>query len=108
MRTPRFHTLCTLCKIAVLTACLAAPFLLGGCLGAFAENQARRQAARSADHYFREYAEPELQQYNHDPYAQQNTNQFRNEMADTIVRSGNPRQQTPVGVDDRGWLTDGW
>ncbi len=78
-----------------------------GCLGAFAENQARRQAARTADHYIREYAEPEVQAHaGEDPYAHGEWRQARNEVADTIVRTGNPRQQTRVGVDDRGWLTN--
>ncbi len=78
-----------------------------GCLGAFAENQARRQAARTADHYIREYAEPEVQAYaGEDPYAQDEWRQTRNDVADTIVRTGNPRQKTRVGVDDRGWLTN--
>ncbi len=77
-----------------------------GCLGEFAENQARRQAARTADHYIREYAEPEVQaQAGEDPYAQEEWRQARNKVADTIVRTGNPRQQTRVGVNDRGWLT---
>lgn len=95
-------------KLPILLLCLSAPLLLGGCLGSFAENQARRQAARSADHYFREYAEPELEHYaGGDPRFQQDMRQTRNEMADTIVRTGNPRQQAPVGVDDQGWLTNG-
>jgi hypothetical protein len=74
----------------VLALCLAAPVVLGGCLGSFASNQARRQAARTTDHYIREYADP----------------QTRNDVADTIVRTGNPRQKNRVGVDDKGWLTN--
>ncbi len=97
--------------LAVLALCLAAPLFLGGCLGSFASNQARRQAARTADHYIREYAEPELEEmYAGDPAAQQqfrdDFRQTRNNVADTIVRTGNPRQQNRVGVDDRGWLTN--
>lgn len=91
-----------------LAICISAPLLLGGCMGAFAENQARRQAARTADHYIREYAEPELNNYaGGDPAAHRDMQQFRNDVADTIVRTGNPRQHAPVGVDDRGWLTEG-
>lgn len=94
--------------LCLLAVCLIAPFFATGCLGSFAENQARRQAARSADYYVRNYAEPALeQQAAGDPYFQQDMRQARNDIADTIVRTGNPRQETPVGVDDRGWLTDG-
>lgn len=96
------------CLTLVIFLCIGAPFFLSGCLGSFAENQARRQAARSADHYIRQYAEPEINQYAaNDPALQQDMRQMRNDVADTIVRTGNPRQQTPVGVDDRGWLTNG-
>lgn len=85
---------------------IAAPIFLGGCLGSFASNQARRQAARSADHYVKEYVEPELDAaYGNDPQYREEFRQGRNDLADTIVRSGNPRQQGRVGVDDRGWLT---
>lgn len=73
-----------------------------GCLGRFAANQGRRQAARSADHYVRTYAEPETD----DPAARAEFRQTRNDIADTIVRTGNDRQTTRVGVDDRGWLTN--
>ncbi len=86
--------------------CLAVPVLCGGCLGAFAENQARRQAARSADHYIRKYAEPELEPaLSEDPELRRSYRQGRNDIADTVVRAGNPRQRGKVGVDDRGWLT---
>ncbi len=93
-------------KAAFALVCLAAPVLCGGCLGAFAENQARRQAARSADHYVRKYAEPELERgFSEDPNLRREYREGRNALADTIVRSGNPRQKGQVGVDDRGWLT---
>lgn len=93
-----------LCKLFGLLAVLAAPVVMGGCgVEDFAENQARRQAARSADYYFHHYAEPELQHYaGGDP---QDMRQLRNDMADTIVRTGNPNYSHPVGVNDRGWLT---
>ncbi len=98
-------------KLLTLAACVASAAALSGCLGSFAANQGRRQAARSADHYVKKYAEPEIQeQYADDPQAQaqarQDTRQARNDIADTIVRSGNERQKTRVGVDDRGWLTN--
>lgn len=94
----------------VVVLSLAVPALLSGCLGAFASNQARRQGARTADRYIREYAEPELEEmYADDPQArqqfQEDFRQTRNDVADTIVRSGNPRQQNRVGVGDNGWLT---
>lgn len=91
----------TATKAILLALCLAAPTLLTGCFGSFASNQARRQAARSADHYMREYAEPD------DPQARADFRQTRNDLADTIVSTGNERQQQKgqVGVDDRGWLT---
>ena len=91
--------------IAIL--CLAAVPALSGCLGRFAANQGRRQAARSADYYVRTYAEPEINEmYGNDPNTQQQTRQARNDIADTIVRSGNERQVNRVGVNDRGWLTE--
>lgn len=95
-------------KAAFFVLCLTAPLFLGGCLGSFASNQARRQAARTADHYVREYVEPEYNEYyGNDPQAQQSFRQGRNDLADTIVSTGNERQlrQGQVGVDDRGWLT---
>ena len=97
--------------IAVVIVCLASPLLLTGCLGRFASNQGRRQAARPSDHYIRKYAEPEIDEYYaDDPQAREearrNLHQDRNEVADTIVRSGNTRQKTRVGVNDRGWLTN--
>lgn len=96
------------CLAPVAFLCVFTPFLLCGCVGEFAENQARRQAARTADHYIHQYAEPEINDYaDNDPAFQHDMRQVRNDVADTIVRTGNPRQQTPVGVDDRGWLTDG-
>lgn len=84
---------------------------LSGCLGSFAANQGRRQAARSADYYARTYAAPAIDaRHADDPQAQeqaaQATRQARNDMADVIVRSGNERQKTRVGVDDQGWLTN--
>lgn len=98
-------------NLAAVIVCLATLSTLAGCLGAFASNQGRRQAARSADYYVKKYAEPELQEmYADDPAAQaqakQDTRQARNDLADTIVRTGNERQKTRVGVDDRGWLTN--
>ncbi len=97
-------------RLPIVLLCLSAPWLLGGCLGEFAGNQARRQAARSADKYIREYAEPELEElYADDPRAHQqfreDFRQSRNDVADTIVRTGNPRQKGRVGVGDDGWLT---
>lgn len=93
-------------KTLSILVCLAALAVCGGCLGSFAENQARRQAARSADHYVRKYAEPELDEaFANDPQLRREYRQGRNDLADTIVRTGNPRQQGQVGVDDRGWLT---
>lgn len=96
--------------LLVAVLCVAAPAFLAGCLGSFASNQARRQGARTADRYIREYAEPELEEmYADDPRAQQqfreDFRQTRNDVADTIVRSGNPRQKNRVGVGDNGWLT---
>lgn len=85
----------------------AAALTTAGCLGSFAANQGRRQAARSADHYYRTYAEPELDDLSgNDPAARADRREMRNDMADTIVRSGNDRQQNRVGVNDRGWLTN--
>ena len=57
------------------------------------------------------YAERELlKRYPDDPEAREearrNVRQGRNELADTIVRTGNERQRARVGVDDRGWLTN--
>lgn len=93
-------------KIMLLMLCVAVPGLLTGCLGRFAANQGRRQAARSADYYVRTYAEPELREMRgNDPQANAEMRQARNDLADTIVRTGNDRQKGRVGVDDRGWLT---
>lgn len=87
--------------------CIAAATLATGCLGRFASNQARRQAARSADYYVKTYAEPELaEMYGNDPAAKAEMRQARNELADTIVRTGNERQTSRVGVNDRGYLTN--
>ena len=87
--------------------CLASLAILPGCLGRFAANQSRRQAARSADYYVKTYAEPEINETNgNDPQNRQSTRQARNDLADTIVRTGNDRQKTRVGVNDRGWLTN--
>lgn len=88
-------------RIVIVAAAFLAIFS-PGCLGRFAANQGRRQAARSADHYVRTYAEPELD----DSAARTEMRQARNDLADTIVRTGNERQTTRVGVDDRGWLTN--
>lgn len=82
-----------------------------GCLGRFGANQGRRQAARTSDHYMRKYVEPEIdKRYADDPdakaKAKKKFRQDRNTMADTIVRTGNERQANPVGVNDRGWLTE--
>ncbi len=94
--------------VVLALVCIAG---LPGCLGNFAANQGRRQAARSADYYYRTYAEPELlDTYADDPAAQQEarqqSRQLRNDMADTVVRSGNERQVDRVGVNDRGYLTN--
>lgn len=95
--------------LCIMLAC--GVLVLPGCLGRFAANQGRRQAARSADHYYRTYAEPELlEAYEGDPAARerarQASRQSRNDMADTIVRTGNERQTSRVGVNDRGYLTN--
>lgn len=91
----------------VLSLCLVALAGFTGCLGRFAGNQARRQAARSTDHYVRKYAEPELREaYRDDQGFEQEYRQGRNDLADTIVRTGNDRQKNRVGVSDRGWLTN--
>lgn len=87
----------------ILLCCLALLPVASGCLGRFAANQGRRQAARSADHYIRTYAEPELA---NDPESRAQMRQTRNDVADTIVRTGNDRQVNRVGVNDRGWLTE--
>ncbi len=95
-------------KTLLLAALLATPAFLAGCLGSFASNQARRQAARTADHYVREYVEPEYNDYyGNDPAARQAFRQGRNDLADTIVSTGNEAQQRQgqVGVNDRGYLT---
>ncbi len=89
-------------RISIVALFAASLAMLAGCLGSFAANQSRRQAARSADYYVKTYAEPELNEYYGNP---QDTRQMRNDMADTIVRAGNERQVGRVGVDDRGWLT---
>lgn len=98
-------------RIVILTFCLLSLSLLSGCLGRFSANQGRRQAARSADYYVRTYAEPELlDAYADNPAEQaemrQTTREARNDIADTIVRSGNERQKSRVGVNDRGYLTN--
>ena len=98
-------------KLLAVAAGVAALAFLSGCLGRFAANQGRRHAARSADHYVHKYAERELlKRYPDDPEAREearrNVRQGRNELADTIVRTGNERQRARVGVDDRGWLTN--
>ena len=84
---------------------------LGGCLGRFAANQGRRQAARSSDYYVRKYAEPELANlYPDDPDAKVEvkkiTREGRNYLADIVVRSGNERQKKRVLVDERGRLIE--
>lgn len=80
-------------KTTVLVLCLASLPAFLGCLGAFAANQGRRQAARTTDHYVKEYVTDDKE--------------TRNATADTIVRTGNKRQEAKgkVGVDDKGWLT---
>ena len=98
--------------IIVAVVCLASLAAQTGCLGSFAANQGRRQAARSADHYVKNYAEPEIaEMYGNDPQAQaearKSTRQARNDLADTVVRTGNEdRQKSRVGVNDRGYLTN--
>ncbi|MCL2000305.1 MAG: hypothetical protein FWG74_02620 [Planctomycetes bacterium] len=98
-------------KIAVAALCLACLPSLTGCVSDFAANQGRRQAARSTDYYVRTYAEPEIVEfYGDDPQAraeaQKNIRQTRNDLADTVVRTGNEKQTTRVGVNDRGYLTN--
>ena len=90
-------------KLLLAAVCLALLPFASGCLGRFAANQGRRQAARSADYYVRTYAEPELA---NDPQSRAQSRQARNDLADTIVRTGNERQENRVGVNDRGWLTE--
>ena len=87
----------------ILAVCLGALSILPGCLGRFASNQGRRQAARSADYYMRTYVEPEVA---NDPESRDQFRQARNDAADAIVRTGNDRQVNRVGVNDRGWLTE--
>ena len=87
-----------------LFVCILSLACLSGCLGRFAANQGRRQAARSADYYVRTYAEPELT--GGDAESQAQFRQTRNDVADTIVRTGNDRYQNRVGVNDRGYLTN--
>lgn len=94
-------------QIVVLVMCAIALAALPGCLGRFAANQGRRQAARSADYYVRTYAEPEVEEYYaNDPAAKAEARQARNDLADTIVRTGNERQVNRVGVNERGYLTN--
>lgn len=94
-------------KIGMTVIFLLAALALPGCLGSFAANQGRRQAARSADYYVKTYAEPEIREaYGDDPAANAQMRQTRNDIADTIVRTGNDRQKNRVGVNDRGWLTN--
>lgn len=98
-------------KTVLLILCLAALPALAGCLGRFAANQGRRQGARTSDHYVKKYVEPKIDEYYaNDPETRRELRQAaregRNEIADTVVRSGNPRQKNRVGVDDRGWLTE--
>ena len=98
-------------KLFVAAAALAALALFSGCLGSFASNQARRQAARSADYYIRTYAEPEIAGlYANDPNAQVEiqsiTREGRNYVADVVVRSGNERQRKKILVDDKGRLIE--
>lgn len=98
-------------RVLVVALCMVSLLAATGCLGRFASNQGRRQAARSSDHYVRKYVEPEIdRKYADDPEgkakAKKKLKQDRNNMADTIVRTGNERQVNPVGVNDRGWLTE--
>lgn len=98
-------------RLFLIAICLAALGMSTGCLGRFASNQGRRQAARSSDHYVRKYVEPEIDRYYADDpegkaKAKKKLRKDRNNLADTIVRTGNERQTTPVGVNDRGWLTE--
>ena len=91
-------------KITVAVVCFAVLSTLSGCLGAFASNQGRRHAARRTDRYIKQYAEPAF--HDGSPESQAQMRQARNDIADTIVRTGNDRYQNRVGVDDRGWLTN--
>ncbi len=90
-----------------LVIVLLTPLACTGCLGAFASNQARRQAARSADYYVRIYAEPELNKLQgNTPKARAQSRQMRNDIADTIVRTGNDRYDNRVGVNERGYIVN--
>ncbi len=94
-------------RCVLLVLLVSSPMVLGGCLGAFASNQARRQAARSADYYVRTYAEPELNEFQGtSPEARAQSRQLRNDIADTIVRTGNDRYDTRVGVNERGYIVN--
>jgi hypothetical protein len=89
-----------------LLAFLAA-LLVPGCLGDFAANQGRRQAARSSDFYIKKYAEPELSAlYAEDPQARvevlEVTREGRNWLADVVVHSGGQRSRQKVLLDQNG------
>ena len=88
-------------KTLTVIVCLAAISTFSGCLGAFAANQGRRSAARNADRYVKQ-----IDVAGDSPEAQAQARQARNDLADTIVRTGNDRYQNKVGVNDRGWLTN--
>lgn len=93
-----------LCAVLAATA-------LTGCLGNFAANQSRRQAARTSDYYLRKYAEPELANlFPDDPDAKievkKITREGRNYLADVVVRSGNERQRRRILVDSKGRLIE--
>jgi hypothetical protein len=78
-----------------------------GCLGDFAANQSRRQAARSSSYYIKKYAEPELTAlYAEDPRAKvevlEMTREGRNWLADVVVHSGGKRTRQKVLLDQNG------
>ena len=90
-----------------LSIALLAPAFAAGCLGRFAANQGRRQAARSSDYYLRKYAEPELTElYADDPEARVEVKKMsregRNWLADVVVHSRSGSSSQTVLLDPNG------
>jgi hypothetical protein len=90
-----------------LLIALLAPTFAAGCLGRFAANQGRRQAARSSDYYLRKYAEPELAElYAGDPEARVEVKKMsrkgRNWLADVVVHSRSGSSSQTVLLDPDG------
>jgi hypothetical protein len=87
--------------------------LLSGCLGRFAANQGRRQAARSSDFYLKKYVEPELSElYPDDPEARieikKMTRQGRNWLAEVVVHSRGKSVNRKVLVNEAGKVLERW